>query len=489
MAANYVKFYRGTPQAFQNLTPKNPDTLYFINDVNSTEGYLYLGDKLIVGKISNLADLEDIILSESLLDGDLLVYDGEEEKWVNKSVLSAIGLMGRAYEDSQGSAGLVPAPGLGQENMFLRGDGTWATPEDTGSIIDVDNKSIELLSDGITLTLKNFGKKYYAQNEDGEYVVQEVDESNPWIEGLEPRIVKEGEELVIGWFKPSSITIEGVSNQLETLSNRVDTLTNTIDGVSTSVSEKADANSVYTKEETDDLITEAIVNSDHLTRKTFDTVAEAQEFVATVNNPQDYIFMILNADSTDDDNKYLEYLYTDDGKFELVGTWKVNLSGYVTIDQLDNYVQKVEGYDLIETSKVTKLDAIEEGAQKNLFDSVNGDEFFINENRQLNLKAIAMSKVTGLSNLLDSLSTQIQEKANASDVQAINGELTTIKSDISDLKTATQNLTNDLSELSTTVGTLTDNLDNYVTKNQYNDDMAIITESLKWHSLSNDESV
>ena len=100
-----------------------------------------------------------------------------------------------------------------------------------------------------------------------------------------------------------------------------------------------------------------------------------------------------------------------------------------------------------------------------------------------------MSKVTGLSNLLDSLSTQIQEKANASDVQAINGELTTIKSDISDLKTATQNLTNDLSELSTTVGTLTDNLDNYVTKNQYNDDMAIITESLKWHDLSNDESV
>ena len=488
MAANYVKFYRGTPQAFQNLTPKNPDTLYFINDVNSTEGYLYLGDKLIVGKISNLADLEDIILSESLLDGDLLVYDGEEEKWVNKSVLSAIGLMGRAYEDSQGSAGLVPAPGLGQENMFLRGDGTWATPEDTGSIIDVDNKSIELLSDGITLTLKNFGKKYYAQNEDGEYIVQEVNESNPWIEGLEPRIVKEGEELVIGWFKPSSTTVEGVASQLGTLSNRVDTLANTVDGISTSVSGKADADNVYSKEETDDLIAEAIVNSDHLTRKTFETVAEAQEFITTIEKPQDYIYMILNADSADEDNKYLEYLYID-GKFELVGTWKVNLSGYVTIDQLDNYVQKVEGYGLIETSKIAKLDAIEEGAQKNLFDSVNGDEFFIDENRQLNLKAIAMSKVTGLSNLLDSLSTQIQEKANASDIQTINGELTTIKSDIEGLKTTTQTLTNDLSELSTTVGTLTNNLDNYVTKNQYNDDMAIITESLKWHSLSDEESV
>ena len=128
MAVNYVKFFRGTPLAFQNLAEKNPDTLYFINDVNSQEGYLYLGDKLIVGKISNLADLEDVLTSESLAGGDLLVYDGDQEKWVNKSVLNAIGLMGRAYEDSQGSAGLVPAPGMGQEGMFLRGDGTWATP-------------------------------------------------------------------------------------------------------------------------------------------------------------------------------------------------------------------------------------------------------------------------------------------------------------------------------------------------------------------------
>jgi hypothetical protein len=72
--------------------------------------------------------------------------------------------------------------------------------------------------------------------------------------------------------------------------------------------------------------------------------------------------MILNQDSADEDNKYLEYLYTDENKFELVGSWKVDLSGYATLEQLEGYVKKVDGFNLIENSKVAKLDAIEEGA-------------------------------------------------------------------------------------------------------------------------------
>jgi hypothetical protein len=72
--------------------------------------------------------------------------------------------------------------------MFLRGDGVWAKPESIKS----DNKSIELLEDDITLSLKNFGKRYYRQGKDeNEYILQEVDTDNPWIEGLEPRVVEE----------------------------------------------------------------------------------------------------------------------------------------------------------------------------------------------------------------------------------------------------------------------------------------------------------
>ena len=43
--ANYVKFYRGSSVAFENLLNKNSDTLYFITDSDSNKSSLYIGDK------------------------------------------------------------------------------------------------------------------------------------------------------------------------------------------------------------------------------------------------------------------------------------------------------------------------------------------------------------------------------------------------------------------------------------------------------------
>lgn len=131
MAVKYVKFYRGSQLAFENAI-KNSDTLYFITDSNSNKGSLYLGDKLIAGNISAMADLEDILL-KNLSHGELLVYDETEQKWVNKSVKDAIGYMTGATDQMQGTTGLVPEPGIGQQNLFLRGDGTWAMPEGAGN--------------------------------------------------------------------------------------------------------------------------------------------------------------------------------------------------------------------------------------------------------------------------------------------------------------------------------------------------------------------
>ena len=45
--ANYVKFYRGTPAAFDALVTKNTDTLYFITEKDKNTGKLYLGNVLI----------------------------------------------------------------------------------------------------------------------------------------------------------------------------------------------------------------------------------------------------------------------------------------------------------------------------------------------------------------------------------------------------------------------------------------------------------
>ena len=60
MAVNYVKFIRGTPTAFAKLSQKDNDTLYFISEVNSKKGSLYLGEKLISESIANLEDLSNI---------------------------------------------------------------------------------------------------------------------------------------------------------------------------------------------------------------------------------------------------------------------------------------------------------------------------------------------------------------------------------------------------------------------------------------------
>lgn len=133
---NYVKFLRGTPTAYQNLTSKDQDTLYFISEKNSQYGVLYLGDKLIAGgggqpDTITLNALRDVVISEIGLEHNaLMVYDEEEKAWVNKpleTVLSeVVGVMQGAVDVRDGKGGLVPTPLAGQQDHFLKGDGTWA---------------------------------------------------------------------------------------------------------------------------------------------------------------------------------------------------------------------------------------------------------------------------------------------------------------------------------------------------------------------------
>lgn len=122
--ANYVKFNRGSLAAYNN-TVKNSDTLYFIHNDDETKYSIYLGEKPVASGVSNISEIEDIVISE-LGDKQLLVYDEASGKWVNKSVKNAIGEFVGASAEAQGQSGLVPAPGIGDQNKFLRGDGSWA---------------------------------------------------------------------------------------------------------------------------------------------------------------------------------------------------------------------------------------------------------------------------------------------------------------------------------------------------------------------------
>ena len=130
---NYVKFLRGTPSAYAALSPKDKDTLYFIVATGATVGKLYLGDILVAGSVTpdgeniidSLGELIDVNLA-GLQSGQVLSFNGTE--WVPMTLPEAVtgSVMIGATATTAGQAGYVPAPQAGDENKFLRGDGTWA---------------------------------------------------------------------------------------------------------------------------------------------------------------------------------------------------------------------------------------------------------------------------------------------------------------------------------------------------------------------------
>lgn len=96
-----------------------------------------------------------------------------------------------------------------------------------------DEKTIDL-ADG-TLSLHNFGKQYYRWVEAvgvegqegyvaGHHELQVVDESNPWISGLEPKVVsRSGGGFELAWYQPSNTTVEELGSTVSTVVTDVQT--------------------------------------------------------------------------------------------------------------------------------------------------------------------------------------------------------------------------------------------------------------------------
>lgn len=100
--------------------------------------------------------------------------------------------------------------------------------EEVGSATLGDDASIELV-DGV-LSVKDFGKRYYkyiAAVEGGEAAHYELTEG--WVAGLEPRVVEEDGEMVIGWYEPNPTTAEGVKEQVVAVQGEVEQAKKDID--------------------------------------------------------------------------------------------------------------------------------------------------------------------------------------------------------------------------------------------------------------------
>ena len=272
------------------------------------------------------------------------------------------------------------------------------TLKEVGSAPIADNASIEIVQDKIQL--KNFGIGYYSyvpagQNDEGELIPSSYKYTEGFKEGLELKIVNVDGNYEIAWYEPNPETLTNLENQLSSLIESID--------------KKADANLVYTKIETDALIAAA----GHLKRIKIDNLSDID---TTSEDAESYIYMVLSDTNLDGNDKYDEYMVID-GAIEKVGSWEINLDDYVTkksltetlinyapiasLEQLNNNkVDKQDGYQLIETTAVQKLETVKENAEPNYVKSV-AKEFTVTQEGELQLNKLSIGNIETLQEELD----------------------------------------------------------------------------------------
>ena len=163
----------------------------------------------------------------------------------------------------------------------------------------------------------------------------------------------------------------------------------------------------YTKSEVDNKIAAA----DHLKRKIVESVDQIDK---NADDAMQYIYMIPTG-LEEDQNKFYEYMVLElagQRVIEKVGSWEVDLSDYVKKEALAKELAKkvdvVEGSRLITEGEASKWNE----SEKNFIASVSSD-FTVSGERELSLNDLAISKVSGLQEALNS-------KINTDDIRLLS---------------------------------------------------------------------
>lgn len=420
MSISYVKFQRGTLKAYETLKASgrlDENTLYFIRTEDGAGvGRLYMGENLISGgdivlQSAKLDDLEDVIASGAKADS-FLVFNGE--KWVAKTLAEVAELIvGNVeqvkFNESQfimDEAGLVNLLGYADAEVgaqpIKNADGTigWVKPAE---ISTEGLATVEQLNAG----LANL-KEFVDVNTEDINDLKKADE-DLLVEIGKKATVADIEAAVAG--KANSADVEAALQQKANVSYVDDSLAlkANIADVSDALALKADVENVYSKEEADKAIADAVAGASHLKRAIYENLAEAEMAVVKFGDSADeYIYMVVREKSSEG-NHYDEYMaFKNESGFwqlEKVGNWEVDLSDYAKTtdvnEKLANKVDKVEGSRLITEAEGLKLAGIEDGAEVNFISSVDEDNFAVNEGK-LSLTQVSVSKVTNLAALLNS---------------------------------------------------------------------------------------
>ena len=289
---------------------------------------------------------------------------------------------------------------------------TNGTLTEVGAATLGDNKTI-VLEEG-TLALKNWGKEYYrwvdAVGEEGKegYVAghhekQVVDDTHPWIAGLEPKAVAGADgTFELAWYQPSTTTVEGLNSTVSSIRTTVEGITaalgdaetdGTIRGdiadLKTEVAKKidaaggtmtgdltlADGSKAASETVVDTKIATAIGSAGHLKRLVVEQLPE----VSAAN--VDTIYMVKDTSVTTGD-AYKEYMVID-GAFAQIGDTSVNLEPYATTADVEAKVKVVQD-DLNEhkADAVAHITADERNAWNGKLDANNADYTTLVANKQ-----------------------------------------------------------------------------------------------------------
>ena len=182
-----------------------------------------------MAKIQLITDLDLMALPLSIARGNPIPVDSTMV-WYNEAEMKEYAANGATAYVGQ-ILSLVDEVG-GAAKAFIIANAAGDLLE-VGSATLGDDKTITLGEGGV-LALKNWGVQYYkwveGENEgEGEHVLVQVSESDPWMAGLEPKVSTATDgTLEIAWYQPSTLTVEGVSSIVNTMQQTVNNLVNVI---------------------------------------------------------------------------------------------------------------------------------------------------------------------------------------------------------------------------------------------------------------------
>lgn len=476
--SNYVKFLRGTPTAYHKLTHKDADTLYFVSEADETVGQLWLGEKLITSHtnpenvIDHLSELFDVDIAGAA-QGLVLGFDAVKEKWVPMEVNAAIevSVMKGATETEDGVEGLVPAPKAGEQDYFLRGDGTWAP-------INGNENSL-----GIKVVDSVDAIKALVGTEDAENYIYLVAAGDVENNKYDEYIIVGNEVEKLG---AQEVNLEDYITTTE-LNEALETKVSVQEGYSlvsdadiakiATVKENAEEN--YIKSVTGDF---SVSDEGQLSLNALD-ISDVTGLQDKLNSKVDRQYTTVeNEDGTTTttewtlmsptDKKKLDALVLDNGNVEISGT--VNAANVEGLDEwITGNKNLVDG--LYPAADKEKLAGIEEGAQKNYITSVTED--FKVEEGKLHLQSISVAQVTNLEDLL-------ADKADKTEVSTISDKVTNLETTVTNLNNL---ISNEDSGLNMRVASLEEEMKKlpttYVSLEKYNEDMATINNSIIWQSM------